>query len=101
MDLSTVNINLVNARARSTSPNQREALRKQGKYICYRSNRYWVSFCSVQFFTAATTTTAAATVLSPSPPPGPYELETDDKDTDNKGHTDSEEEFWKDRPLSF
>jgi hypothetical protein len=103
MDLSTVNISSVNARARSTSPNQRETLRKQGKCVRCGSNRHWVSSCSVQPFaaaTAATATAATATALSPSPPPRPYELETDDEDTDDEGHTDSEEELWRDRPLS-
>jgi hypothetical protein len=86
MDLSAVNISSVNAiRARSTSPNQREALRKQGKCVRCGSNRHWVSSCSVQPFAAATAS---------SPPPRPYELETDDEDTD------SEEELWRDRPLS-
>jgi hypothetical protein len=96
MDLSAVNISSVNAiRARSTSPNQRETLRKQGKCVRCGSNRHWMSSCSVQPFAAtATATAAAATALSPSPPPRPYELETDDEDTD------SEEELWRDRPLS-
>jgi hypothetical protein len=105
MDLSAVNVSSVNAtRARSTSPSQRETLRKQGKCVRCGSNRHWVSSCSVRPFisTAAATpvsAAAAAAPASPPPPPSQYDLETEDEKTDGED-TDSEEELWRDRPLS-